>query len=305
MEAVHRDTVVDIAVGSPAHTTLVAAVQAAGLVDALLSAGPFTVFAPTNDAFAALGDATLAKYLEPQWNSHLQDILLYHVTSGFAPSGSLLLDQRVLMMNEESTNITSLHPAMINDANIVAADLIAGNGIVHVIDKVLLPFSATASVVTAAQAMPDTFSTLVDLVGLAGLVDVLQGPGPFTVFAPTNDAFAVLDEATVGFLINNTDALVDTLLYHVFPGIILQQDIEDGAVLSMANNRTTTATIAATSTLSSMVTYGNTTAVNAAEGVLEYFINDAQIVAGDVLVNNGVIHVIDSVLSYDTLLRKN
>ena len=304
-DTVSYGTVVDIAVGSPVHTTLVAAVQAAGLVETLSTQGPFTVFAPTNDAFAALGDATLTKYLEPQWNSHLQDILLYHVTPGSVPSCSLVLNQAVGMANGENATISSLQPPMINDANIVTADLYAGNGIVHVIDKVLLPFSATHNVVTAAVALPDIFSTLVDLVTSAGLVETLQGPGPFTVFAPTNDAFAALDPATVEYLVGNTDALVDILLYHVYPGIVLQQDVQDGTVLDMANNETTTITVTALSTLDAVMTKSNVTVVDAAvQGELEYFINDAKIVGADVLVNNGVIHIIDSVLSYDAVVRK-
>jgi uncharacterized surface protein with fasciclin (FAS1) repeats len=172
-----RETVVDVAVGSPDHTTLVAALTAAGLVDVLLGEGPFTVFAPTNAAFAA--DTSLAKYHEPEWIQHLQDILTYHVALGMVPSGSLQLNQTIEMVNEGITTITSLSPPMVNGANIVAADLMGGNGIVHVIDKVLNPLQ---TITDLAVSLPDTFSTLVDLVVLAGRDEVLQGEGPFTLF---------------------------------------------------------------------------------------------------------------------------
>jgi uncharacterized surface protein with fasciclin (FAS1) repeats len=282
-----RETVVDVAVASPDHTTLVGALTAAGLVDVLLGEGPFTVFAPTNAAFDA--DPSLAKYLEPEWLHHLQDILTYHVASGMVPSGALQLNQTIQMVNEGFTTITSLHPPMVNDANIVTADLMGGNGIVHVIDKVLNPLQ---TITDLALSLPDTFSTLVDLVVLAGLDGALAGEGPFTLFAPTNEAFAALDNATVAFLLNDTAALTDVLLYHVFPGLGFSADLENGAVITMLNNETTTIGVTS-STLG-----GDEGAVNAVEKAeLNYFVNDAMVVAADILASNGVIHVIDKVLT--------
>jgi uncharacterized surface protein with fasciclin (FAS1) repeats len=284
---VARETVVDVALGSPDFTTLVAALTAAELVDVLLGAGPFTVFAPTNAAFAA--DESLAKYLEPEWKMHLQEILLHHVATVFAPSGALHLNQTIEMVSGEDTVITSLSPPMVDDANIVVADNLAGNGIVHVIDKVLNPLT---SITEVAIGLPNTFSTLVDLVVLAGLDGVLAGGGPYTVFAPTNEAFAALDNATVQLLLSDTAALTDVLLYHVFPGIAFSSDVEDGAVITMANNLTTT--ISVTSSAGIMP---DSTAVGRAEAQMDIFVNSAKVVLADILASNGVIHVIDAVLT--------
>jgi transforming growth factor-beta-induced protein len=216
------------------------------------------------------------------------------------PSGSLQLNQTIEMVNEGITTITSLSPPMVNDANVVATDLMSGNGIFHVIDKVLNPLQ---TITDLAVSLPDTFSTLVDLVVLAGRDEVLQGEGPFTLFAPTNEAFAALDDATVQFLLNDTAALTDVLLYDVFPGIGLSGDLENGAVITMANNETTT--IGATS--ASPMHHGNdtaiinaietpTTVINAVEAPtkapcmfarcltaeITYFVNDAIVVFEDI-----------------------
>ena len=125
------------------------------------------------------------KYFEEEWTSHLIDILTFHVASGNITSGDLVEGAPVPMLNMESANITSLDPPMINNAVIEAPDLVASNGVVHVIDEVLLPFSAINSIADVAIAEED-FSTLTSLLGLADLVDTLAGDGPFTVFAPTN-----------------------------------------------------------------------------------------------------------------------
>merc|ERR1712232_141229 len=112
---------------------------------------------------------------------------------------------------------------MINDAKVVLADVEAANGVIHAIDKVLLPPFATTNIVETAVAMEDTFGTLVDVVLEAGLADALSGEGPFTVFAPTNDAFAKLPPATVEDLLlpENVDKLTDILTYHVVGANVL------------------------------------------------------------------------------------
>ena len=124
------------------------------------------------------------KYLEEEWSSHLIDILTYHVAVGNITSADLAVGATVDMFNMESANITSLDPPVINEADIDAVDLFADNGVVHVIDEVLLPSSALNSIVDVASS--DDFSTLASLLSLADLVETLQEEGPFTVFAPTN-----------------------------------------------------------------------------------------------------------------------
>lgn len=132
--------VVDIAIGSPDHTTLVAAVQAAGLVETLKGAGPFTIFAPTNTAFAALPAGTVDGLLKPESKAALTNILTYHVVAGSVKAADLKDGQKVkTLQGEELTVSIKDGKVMINGANVTAADLTGSNGVVHVIDAVLMP----------------------------------------------------------------------------------------------------------------------------------------------------------------------
>ena len=132
--------VVDVAIGSPDHTTLVAAVTAAGLVETLKGAGPFTIFAPTNAAFAALPAGTLDGLLKPESKDALTKILTYHVVAGAVKAADLKDGQKVkTLQGEELTVSIKDGKVMINGANVTAADLIGTNGVVHVIDAVLMP----------------------------------------------------------------------------------------------------------------------------------------------------------------------
>jgi uncharacterized surface protein with fasciclin (FAS1) repeats len=134
------NTVVDIAIGSPDHTTLVAAVQAAGLVETLNGYGPFTVFAPTNAAFEALPAGTVEGLLEPESKEALTGILTFHVVSGNVMSGDLSDGQEVTTLNGQTLTVSIQDgKVMIGGATVVAADLAGTNGVVHVIDTVLLP----------------------------------------------------------------------------------------------------------------------------------------------------------------------
>jgi len=132
--------VVDIAIGSPDHTTLVAAVTAAGLVETLKGTGPFTIFAPTNAAFAALPAGTVDGLLKPESKAALTNILTYHVVSGNVKAADLTDGQKVkTLQGEELTVSVKDGKVMINGANVTAADLTGSNGVVHVIDAVLMP----------------------------------------------------------------------------------------------------------------------------------------------------------------------
>ena len=133
-------TVVDIAVGSPDHSTLVAAVKAAGLVETLSGAGPFTVFAPTNAAFAALPAGTVDNLLKPENKADLTGILTYHVVPGTLKAADLTDGQKLKTVNgAELTVSVKDGKVMIDGANVTAADLAAGNGVVHVLDAVVMP----------------------------------------------------------------------------------------------------------------------------------------------------------------------
>lgn len=137
---VQSKDVVDIAIGSPDHTTLVAAVKAAGLVETLKGTGPFTVFAPTNAAFAALPAGTVDGLLKPAKKADLSKILTYHVVPGAVKAADLKNGQKIkTVQGGELTVSIKDGKVMINGANVTAADLEGSNGVVHVIDAVLMP----------------------------------------------------------------------------------------------------------------------------------------------------------------------
>merc|ERR1719181_2118461 len=195
-------SIVEIASADPYwFSTLVTLLEAADLVETLSGDGPFTVFAPSNDAFAELD---LEYYLAAENKAELESVLLYHVLAGQVLSTDLtdgLMPETV----QGATVTAHLNPLMINDANLNRIDGLATNGVIHRINKVLVPpeltratlapsiAGPTQSIVEIASADPDTFSTLVAALEAADLVETLSGDGPFTVFAPSNDAFAELD----------------------------------------------------------------------------------------------------------------
>lgn len=271
MGAESLPSIVDIATGDENFSTLVTALTEAGLVDALSGDGPYTVFAPTNAAFDALPEGALDELLADQ--EALTQVLLYHVVDGKAmaedvvglPYAETLAEQPVLFTVDDGT-------VMVNEATVTTADVEATNGVVHVIDAVLLP--PTMDIVeTAIDA--GNFTTLVTAIEASGLVETLQGEGPFTVFAPTDEAFALLPEGTIENLLNDIPALTDILLYHVVEGRVLSADVIELDTATTVND------------LELMIS------VNEDGSVM---INDAMVVVTDILATNGVIHVIDAVL---------
>ena len=263
-------TIVDIAVEDGRFTTLVAAVQAAGLAETLSGEGPFTVFAPTDDAFAKLPEGTVEALLGDI--PALSEILLYHVLPGkvmASQAGELTyaktaagIDVRIKLMDGK---------LFINDAEVVISDIEASNGVIHVIDTVLLP---PADIVDVAVA-DGRFTTLVAAVQAAGLAETLKSEGPFTVFAPTDEAFAKLPEGTIEALLADTAALSDILLYHVVPGKYYSEDVLAMPVLQSAQ--------------------GTSLLTQLKDG--KVMLNDAEIIITDVQARNGVIHVIDAVVT--------
>lgn len=132
--------VVDVAISSPDHTTLVSAVTAAGLVETLKGAGPYTIFAPTNAAFSALPAGTVESLLTPEKKADLTSILTYHVVAGSVMSADLTDGQKVVTLQGEELVVSVKDgKVMINGANVVSADMAGSNGVVHVIDAVLMP----------------------------------------------------------------------------------------------------------------------------------------------------------------------
>jgi uncharacterized surface protein with fasciclin (FAS1) repeats len=269
-------TVVDIIVGSDVHNTLEAAVLAAELADDLSGTGPFTVFAPTDNAFAAL-PAGLVDELLMDPTGDLADILLYHVVSGSAPSSSLSDgDVFTTLLGQDITVTITGGNVFVNNAQVIIADLMAENGIVHVIDAVLLPeLEVLPATVVDIIVDSDVHNTLEAAVIAAELADDLSGTGPFTVFAPTDNAFAALPAGLVDeLLMDPTGDLADILLYHVVSGSAPSSSLSDGDVFTTLLGQDITVTI----------TGGNV------------FVNNAQVIIADLMAENGIVHVIDAVL---------
>ncbi|HEY45934.1 MAG: hypothetical protein AMJ88_03665 [Anaerolineae bacterium SM23_ 63] len=262
--------IVDIAVADGRFETLVAAVQAAGLVDALKGEGPLTVFAPTDDAFAALPEGTVEALLGDI--PALTDILLYHVVAGKVMAADVIdLSQAQTLQGQFVDILVDGGKVMIDNAEVILTDIEASNGVIHVIDAVILPESRDIVDIAVEDGR---FSTLVAAVQAAGLVDALKGEGPLTVFAPTDDAFAALPEGTVEALLGDIPTLTDILLYHVVAGKVMASD-----VVELSEAQTLQGQF-----VDVMLDMGNV------------MIDTAQVLITDIEASNGVIHVIDTVL---------
>ena len=264
-------TVVDIIVNSADHTTLEAAVIAAELDDDLSGAGPFTVFAPTDAAFANLPAGTVDDLLlDPTGN--LAKILLHHVIGAEVLSSSLSDGQvaTTLLGQNIEVSITTAG-VFINGAQVTVADIDATNGVVHVVDAVIMPAATVVDVIVNSA----DHTTLEAAVIAAELDDDLSGAGPFTVFAPTDAAFANLPAGTVDdLLLDPTGDLAKILLHHVVSGEVLSSDLSDGQVATTLLGQGIEVTIDA-------------------NGV---FINGAQVTVADIRTLNGVVHVVDAVI---------
>ncbi len=276
-------TVLGIAQGDARFSILAEAVTAAGLGETLAGSGPLTVFAPTNDAFAALlGELGVTKDALLADKVLLTAVLKYHVLPGKVERAQVQAGWPITTVNGGIFKIDAVDSNLVitdgrnRTATITATDVQASNGVVHVIDRVILP--ADKNIVQTALALPQ-FSILVDAVKAAGLVDALSGDGPFTVFAPTNDAFAALlaelniDKET---LLADKALLTAVLTYHVVPSRVLKAQVPVGAPISTLQ--------------------GDTFTVNGALAITDQAGRQSNIVATDVLTSNGVIHVIDKVI---------
>jgi transforming growth factor-beta-induced protein len=276
--------IVDTAVADGRFATLVAAVQAAGLVDTLKGEGPFTVFAPTDDAFAKLPAGTVEDLLKPENLETLKNILLYHVVAGKVMASDVVtLDGKTadtaLADNPLNISVKDGKVFLNDNVEVIITDVETANGVIHVIDTVLLPPAKQADIVDTAIA-DGRFTTLVAAVQAAGLVDTLKGEGPFTVFAPTDDAFAKLPAGTVEDLLKpeNLETLTNILLYHVVPGKVMAADVVtlDGQMVDTALE-------------------GKMLGISVKDG--KVFLNDnVEVIITDIVTANGVIHVIDTVL---------
>ena len=268
--------IVQTAVAAGQFTTLASLLQKAGLVDTLATGGPFTVFAPTDTAFAKVPKATLdALAADP---AKLKAVLLYHVVPGRVTAADVVKLTSAKTAEGRSLAIKVANGSVFVDAaQVTTPDVEATNGVIHVIDSVLIPQEATATapktiVQTAVAA--GSFKTLASLLKKAGLVGTLQGKGPFTVFAPTDAAFAKLPKATLAALAKDKAKLRSVLLYHVVKG-----NVPAAKVVTLRSAKTLN---------------GKAVSIRINGGKVS--VGGARVTTADVKASNGVIHVVNKVL---------
>ena len=262
---------VDTAVAAGNFTTLVTAVKSAGLVETLKSDGPFTVFAPTDEAFAKLPKATLDSLLLPANKDKLTQILTYHVVPKRLTAADVLKRKVFRTVQGQPLFLTGgAEKPMINGANLVKTDIRCSNGVIHVMDTVILPPPANQDIVDTLVSSGD-FRTLVAAVKAAKLVDTLKGEGPYTVFAPNDEAFAQLPAGTLDSLLKpeNADKLTAILTYHVVSGKAMAADV--------------------VKTREAKTVQGQNVAISPT-------LDGARVIYADIPCSNGVIHVIDAVV---------
>jgi transforming growth factor-beta-induced protein len=270
-------SLVDHAVANPNFSSLVAAVTKGNLVNALAdNTKTYTLFAPSNAAFSALL-SKLGVTLNDLSTGTLSPILLYHVLSGYIPAAKVTAGYFPTLSTAFGKNIvvqiaTANGVLLNNSSKVIATDVVATNGIIHVIDQVLLP-----PTVVDLALQNSIFSTLVLAVVKADLATTLSGAGPFTVFAPTNDAFAALFSALKisGVDALTKDQLTPILLAHVVSGNVQSGSLSSGSVPTLNSTKALKVMVSGSS-----VTIGT----------------DIHIIKADVQGSNGVVHVIDKVI---------
>jgi len=270
-------SIIDVATGAGSFTTLLAAVDAADLTSTLDEGGPFTVVAPTDDAFAALPDGTVEALLNDL--PTLTDILLYHVVDGEVPSSAVVEASLVATLQGSDFKVTVDDSGVyINDAMVTATDIQAENGIIHVLDAVILP---PGSITDIVASNPDVdgdgvgdFGTIAAALGAAELLDALAAEGSLTVFAPTDAAFAKLPAGTVEALLGDIPALTNILTYHVAGEKLAAADVVGMSEISMLNG-------------------ASADVVVDSDGVT---VGGAAVIATDIPASNGVIHILGDVM---------
>ena len=268
-------TVVDVVVNSENHTTLEAAVVAAGLVETLSGDGPFTVFAPTDAAFELLPEGLISELLDDP-SGDLTTILTHHVHSGNVLSTDLSNGMMVPTLAGTELTVSIMDGMVqIDNANVSVADIETDNGVVHVIDAVLVPEENESTTVVDVVVNSENHTTLEAAVVAAGLVETLSGDGPFTVFAPTDAAFELLPEGLISELLDDPSGDLTTILtHHVHSGNVLSTDLSNGMMVP---------TLA-----------GTELTVSIMDGMVQ--IDNANVSVADIETDNGVVHVIDAVL---------
>ena len=274
LSAAEKKDIVDTAVGAGSFKTLAAAFDAAGLIETLKGKGPFTVFAPTDEAFAKLPEGTVETLLKPENKGQLVSILTYHVVPGAVRAADVVKLAGAKTVNGQRVDIAvGDKKVKVDSAEVIKTDIECTNGVIHVIDSVILP---SGDSIPAVADKAGAFEALLAAAEAAGLVDALSGEGPLTLFAPTDDAFAKLPKGTVESLLKpeNKDKLAAILKYHVVSGRVYSED-----ALKAKEAKTL---------------QGGTVKIAVKDKVA--YVNDAKLLKTDIDAANGVIHVIDSVM---------
>lgn len=248
----------------------------AKLLETLQGKGPFTVFAPTDEAFSKMPKETVVDLLKPENREKLQSILTFHVIAGSVDlSGALSAGQATTVQGAPLTVKFAEGSVRINEANLVNADIKCSNGVIHVIDSVILPPKPANDLASVAEKA-GSFKTLLAAVKAAGLMEVLTGDQALTVFAPTDEAFAKLPKGTVEALLKpeNRDKLKSVLALHVVPG-----KVSAGDALNAGQSKALS---------------GGSLEFGISDGLFQ--VNGSTIVKTDIKCDNGLIHVIDAVL---------
>jgi len=282
--------IVDVAKSDARFSILVEAVTAAdpAIATALTGSAPLTVFAPTNDAFAALLTELGVTKAQLLGNTTLLNaVLRYHVLPAKVVKADVPVGRKITPLAGGIFKVDVVGTDLvINDgrnrkAKLLITDIPASNGVIHAVDKVLLPANKTIveTALALAAGTPAEFTVLVDAVVAANLADTLSGTGPFTVFAPTDAAFASLLTdlgVTKAQLLADTALLTKVLTYHVVEGVVLKAEVPIGAAIPTVQGGTFTVS-------------SNLAITDQSGGI-------SNIVATDTLASNGVIHVIDKVI---------
>lgn len=273
VQAADKD-IVTTAVEAGSFKTLAAALTAGGLVETLQGKGPFTVFAPTDDAFAKLPAGTVETLLKPENKALLVSVLTYHVVPGKVLAADVVKITAAGTVNGQRVDVAVKDGGVkIDAATVVKTDIACSNGVIHVIDSVLMPSTDN---IPATADKAGVFKTLLAAAGAAGLVDALSGEGPLTVFAPTDEAFAKLPKGTVETLLKpeNKGKLADILKLHVVSGRVFSTDLIKAKEAKSLQ--------------------GGLLKLAIVDGKAK--VNGAGLVTTDVDASNGVIHIIDTVI---------
>ena len=264
-----------VGVASDNAKTLTSAITAAGLVETLKGPGPFTVFAPTDAAFAAI-QSDVDNLMRPENKAELAKVLTCHVVSGKKMASDLNNGQQLTALDGSKLMVKiSNGKVMVNDATVTTKDVQASNGVIHLIDKVILPAKPKVKAMDIVAIASESAKTLAAALKAAGLVETLQGNGPFTVFAPTDAAFSAIQKDVDNLMKpENKAKLSNILTYHVVAGKAMAADLMDGQELTTVQ--------------------GTKLKVSIKNGKM--MINGANIVSANIPASNGVIHMIDKVM---------